>query len=482
MSTSIIENEIISKEIVNDELNREDVFEKLFNSYNYGNLGMFIGAGFSKAITEDRIQSALSWFELIKSVSEKLELEFPKENELIGVSLPELSTKLCKDLSKRDRISYCESKAIFKNKICEISNWLPSDENIEIFRQIFNTIEPYWIITTNYDLVLEAVLTGKCKSLSPLNYLSAPRGVIPIYHIHGTRLDSDSIIVTQDDYIPLFRPNEYRQSKLAMTIRESTTLVLGYSLGDMNVLSALDWSKNIYTIKNEYPHEIIQAIWTDEPKENPYRDENGNIIIEIDDLKEFLSKLSEYLVQKKEEYNKRINELNELLGLLEVDNEDLVDKFMNEEEFRIDLLKLASEFEYNMIYSYIEFLTRCIARVKQERYSYVDFAKCNKCLNILLDVVINYEYKKISPKLFKRVAEELNEVLYHVELEEPKSYLVANGYSWAATKSWHKRKVNISSETLNQLYNYSIKNSLFRLRDFCEVLLKFNIDNFTSIS
>lgn len=466
MSASIIRDEIINKEIINEELDRGGVFKKLFNSYNYGNLGMFIGAGFSKAITADRVQPALNWLELIKSVSKQLELQFPEENELIGVSLPELSTKLCKQLCKRDGISYSESKAAFKNKICEISNWLPSDENIEIFRGIFNIIEPYWIITTNYDLVLESVLTGRCKSLSPLNYLSAPRGVVPIYHIHGTRLDSDSIIVTQDDYIPLFRPNEYRQSKLAMTIRESTTLVLGYNLGDMNVLSALDWSKNIYTIKNEYPHEIIQAIWTEDPKENPYRDENGNIIIEIDDLKEFLSQLSEYLVEKKDEYNNKINELNELLGLLEVDNEDLVDKFMKEEEFRIDLLKLASEFEYNMIYSYIEFFTRCIARVKQERYSYVNFANCDKCLNILLDVVVNYEYKKMPPRLFKIVAEELDRVLYYVDLQEPIWYKSVCGYSWDATETWHNRKKLISEEIRNQLYNYSEQNSLSKLRSF----------------
>ena len=66
-------------------------------------------------------------------------------------------------------------------------------------------LSPTWIITTNYDLVLETLLTGKCKSLSPTNYLSAPRNIIPIYHFHGTRLDPNSIIVTQEDYIPLFR-------------------------------------------------------------------------------------------------------------------------------------------------------------------------------------------------------------------------------------------------------------------------------------
>lgn len=29
-----------------ENISRETVFKKLFNSYNYGNLGMFIGAGF----------------------------------------------------------------------------------------------------------------------------------------------------------------------------------------------------------------------------------------------------------------------------------------------------------------------------------------------------------------------------------------------------------------------------------------------------
>lgn len=232
----------------------------------------------------------------IKVASEILEIEFPSDGDLVGVSLPELATQICKKLSTNDGISYEEAKFIFKNKICGITNWLPSENEIKKFREIFDVLNPNWIVTTNYDLVIEAILTGKSKSLCPINYLSAPRGIIPIYHIHGTRLDPDAIIITQDDYIPLFRPNEYGQSKLSMTIRESTTLVLGYGLGDMNVLYALDWSKNIYTHENEYPHEIIQAFWTSEPKKNPYRDENGNIIIEISDLEEFLKELIEYLL------------------------------------------------------------------------------------------------------------------------------------------------------------------------------------------
>ncbi|MFU0825453.1 SIR2 family NAD-dependent protein deacylase [Clostridium sp.] len=460
---TIIDNEVKNKEIIDTELSREIVFEKLFNSYNYGNLGMFIGAGFSKAAIGDRTQRALNWFELIKNVSEKLELDFPEDKQLIGVSLPELSTMLCKQLQERDGISYYDAKLIFKTKICETSNWLPSEERIKVFREIFDIIEPNWIITTNYDLVLEDILTGQCKSLSPFNYLSAPKGIIPIYHIHGTRLDKDSIIITQDDYIPLFRPNEYRQSKLAMTIRESTTLVLGYGLGDINVLSALDWSKNIYTEKNEYPYEIVQAFWTSSPKENPYRDENGNIIIEISDLQSFLEELVDYLLDKKEEYEIKLQELNNLIGRLDGGDEELIEKFIEEKEFRINLLDLLSEFEYNMIYSYIEFFTRCINKVWIQTSIDGAFHAYDKYLNIILDIIINYDYKKMPPRLFQITSQALNRVLAYVGKDTTTYYY---GDSWDATRTWHRRKNDIPKEMIRQLYNYSKEYLLLNLEEF----------------
>ena len=160
VTIDILSDEIQSKEIIDEVLSREIVFEKLFNSYNYGNLGLFVGAGFSKAAMEDQRKSALNWLELIKATSERLEIEFPSNDKLVGVSLPELATSLCKDLSEMNNISYKEAKGIFKNEICKISDWLPSEEQTKRFRAIFDKINPAWIITTNYDLVLETILIG----------------------------------------------------------------------------------------------------------------------------------------------------------------------------------------------------------------------------------------------------------------------------------------------------------------------------------
>lgn len=468
MSITYIENDSIqNKEIIDEELSKEIVFEKLFNSYNYGNLGLFIGAGFSKAVIKSEIKPALNWIELIKSASEELELDFPEEKELVGVSLPELASRLCKELQDKRSISYAEAKIIFKNKICDICNWLPSEDRIKEFREIFDIINPNWIITTNYDLVLESILTGKCKSLGPSNYLSAPKGIIPIYHIHGRTLDKDTIIITQDDYIPLFRPNEYRQSKLAMTIRESTTLVIGYGLGDMNVLSALDWSKNIYTEENEYPYEIIQVFWTQSPRGNPYRDENGNIIIEINDLEAFLGELVDYLLDKEEEYDIKLKDLEKFINRLDEDDEELVTKFIDEQEFRLELLKMVSKFEYSMIFSYIEFFTRCINKVWEKTWEDGAFQFYDKYLIILLDIIINYEYNKMSPRLFQIIAESLNAVLEYVYINNEKCYR----YGWAATDRWHTNKEAIPKEMIRQLYNFSKENSLCRLKTFMDKLI-----------
>lgn len=456
---------------MNEIFTRQEVFEKLFNSFNYGNFGMFVGAGFSKAIIEGEYQTALGWFELIKKASENFSIDFPDNEELIGTSLPELSTSICKKLSSSRNISYDDAKILFKKEICNLSNWLPSEEKTNELRKTFDIINPAWIVTTNYDLVLETILTGKSKSLSPTNYLSAPKNIIPIYHLHGTRLDPDSIIITQDDYIPLFRPNEYRQSKLAMTIRESTTLVLGYGLGDMNVLSAVDWSKNIYTEKNEYPYEIIQALWTSAPNDEAYRDENGNIIIEINDLEAFLNELIIFIVDNQRKYDEKLKQLDGLIGMLEGDNEEWIQKFIDERDFRIELLDLISEFEYHMISSYIQFLIVCINNIWEKTSVNGAFDMYDKYINIILDILVEYEYKKMPPRLFQIAAKSLNKVLSYVG---DNTIRFRYGDSWPATRTWHTRKVNIPVEMKNQLYFYSKQNSLtnlqFNLKEIAETV------------
>ncbi|QTM98151.1 SIR2 family protein [Sediminibacillus dalangtanensis] len=434
-------------------LTRELVLGKLFDSFNFGNLGLFIGAGFSKAVVNDDFKEALSWGQLIEKACAELNVEMPDGSSMQGMAYPEVASTICDSISKNEGIGYIEAKEKLKRTLADLTNWLPDEEKTDIFSPLIEKVNPNWVITTNYDLVIERLLTGKSVSISPNNYLAHPKGVIPIYHLHGLRTDPDSIIITQEDYVQLFRPNEYRQIKLALTIKESTTLILGYGLGDVNVLSAVDWSKNLYDkATKEYPHEIIQAIRVENPSATPYRDKNGNIIIEVSELEDFFSELVEYLEIQDEEYKKRLAEIRSIIGELEENKDEKVESFINNRDRRLELLQLLSEFELHMVSPFINFISVCIGKTWEESSKYGAFNAYKKNLNILLDIIINYPYERMPPALFDFVAYSLNRVLNYVGVDNSKRIV---GNSFDAQERWHNAKNDIPHKMVQELYNYS---------------------------
>lgn len=74
---------------------RKEVLEFLSHSATYGNLGAFIGAGFSKAVLNDEFNDiALSWGELLEKVAEELKVDYDdiwKE----GVGYPDIASQIC---------------------------------------------------------------------------------------------------------------------------------------------------------------------------------------------------------------------------------------------------------------------------------------------------------------------------------------------------------------------------------------------------
>ncbi|EAE8346595.1 hypothetical protein BOQ23_06605 [Listeria monocytogenes] len=78
-------------------IEKEEVYQKIFKSFNYGNLGMFIGAGFSKAVMGRGQNTALGCLEIIKKVSKAFDIEFPREQDLVGISLPDIATDMQKN-------------------------------------------------------------------------------------------------------------------------------------------------------------------------------------------------------------------------------------------------------------------------------------------------------------------------------------------------------------------------------------------------
>src|SRR6185437_10178761 len=97
---------------------REDTLKFLSKSASYGNLGAFIGAGFSKAVLndDDSDEIALSWGNLLQQASKKLNVDY---NEIgkEGLSYPDIASAICKVHSEITSCGYAQSLVQLKSEI-----------------------------------------------------------------------------------------------------------------------------------------------------------------------------------------------------------------------------------------------------------------------------------------------------------------------------------------------------------------------------
>lgn len=439
-------------------LTRQDALKLISKASIYGNLGLFIGAGMSMAIlNDDWNEVALSWKQLIYKCAEEFEINLKDDIKTEGLSYPEIASEIAKLISNKESVDYKIAVKKLKEKIACLTSWYPERQQREIYGKILQDIDPDWIITTNYDLIIECLLTGKCLSLGPNDQLISPRNLIPIYHLHGIRTNPNSIIISQEDYISLFRPNQYRQQKLSLSIKESTTLIIGYGLGDVNVLTAVDWTKNVYSNQRiNYPHEIIQLLFTDNPKTEPYRDRNDILIIEFKDLKIILTEIAELVVADKIldiESNKKLHELNVIFENPEQEN---VKNFIDDEDFRKSIISEIAKNDIKLISGFLELFSRAIDKTWERAKPSGAFYAYNENLKILLDIIENIELAKLPPALLESIAYNLDHVASYVG--------TLLGESRAAYNTWKKRKDNIPMDTKIELENIARARNYHRIK------------------
>lgn len=433
------------------------------DSASYGNLGAFIGAGFSKAVLNDEFNEiALSWDELLEKASSKLDVDYTAIWKT-GVGFPEIASSICKIHAENARCDYAHSLSNLKREIAAQTSWYPDKEKREKFSKYLESLSPSWIITTNYDMVIESLLTGRSIPLGPNDSLSSPNGVIPVFHLHGLRTNPEEIIISQEDYVSLFRPSEYRQIKLALTIRESTTLLLGYGLGDVNVLTALDWSKNVFKAgEATYPSSVIQLLRKDNPKEKPYRDINGIVIVESEDISDFFEEFMDVRKVELIEKEKEQKTLKELADKLGKPDGTMIEKFIDDEAFRSDILKVLSKFSIHLVSGFVSFLNKCIDETWARSKPDGAFEGYNQNLIIILDILTSFPINRFPPALFQTAAYGLQRVGYFVGNEF--------GQSWPAMKTWNKRKNELTEEVVAELNSIAEQHGYNNVRSLAKTI------------
>jgi hypothetical protein len=100
-------------------------------------------------------------------------------------------------------------------------------------------INPYSIITTNYDDFLEKIFSDYCsvigQEILKINYAN----VGEIFKIHGCYSNPSSIVLTQHDYNEFLVKKKYLSAKLLTYFAEHPLILLGYSAQDPNIRALL---------------------------------------------------------------------------------------------------------------------------------------------------------------------------------------------------------------------------------------------------
>lgn len=234
--------------------NSEDECAKRLASMLHKQAGpyLFVGAGMSI-----RYAGLPGWKNLLREFAEHTDR--PIEYYVAGADgdLAKAATSIAAhfwsewwqgDLFEESRKIHSETLRVKSSPLkIEISNFLqnrvanlavPGDIQEEY--DTFSRIEVDAIITTNFDNLLSnifpsfRVFVGQDELL-----LENPQGVAEIYHIHGSVLEPDSLVLTDEDYVGFNERNPYLAAKLITLFAEHPIIFLGYSLSDPNIAQIL---------------------------------------------------------------------------------------------------------------------------------------------------------------------------------------------------------------------------------------------------
>ena len=450
---------------------RNDVFEKIYKASRLDMLGLFVGAGFSKAVIADKANKlfkAYGWEELLDKCCEVFGIDNSfyhindeRINKEIRKDYPGIATIICRKYAEKKSIKYSEAVFMFKEKICELTTIYPNKEQREMYNMFLKQLNVNWITTTNYDHVLESIYGSECFSIQPGEYYTKIKGIIPIYHIHGVCNNPEGIVITNEDYINMFRPSDYRQARLPFLFKESLVVMLGYALGDFNVNIAVDWPRDVYTNNNRFINNecnVIQLLYKDNPKDKPYKDNNGVVILEISGIEDFFREYEKYAIAYNDEYNKKKSEVDSICKLIDeihnCDNETR-DSFLNDYLHNIngkqdDIIKQLSKIDIEFSYvfnSFFRLIRLVLENANKECSRTGNFSAYDYKLKVIINILKILPGKVFPNSFMGMLAYALDEVGIYIGDKR--------GDSWAAKKTWEDEKSQIPDDVIHELKRFA---------------------------
>lgn len=403
-----------------------------------GNLGLFIGAGFSRALTKN---TAPSWESLLTEVSGKLKIHGPKEFKGAGISFPSIASKMAAQLkveiSKDPAFEKWHESELWKEATRQlkmeasrqIANFKADNACAKEFKDLFKALEISWIITTNYDFIIESCLEHP-ESFIQNQVFRTTKGHTPVIHLHGDFHRPESMVLLEEDYARAQNPGLYSHLRLAVTFAESTTLIMGYGLGDPNIHTAISYSQTFLNISPAIESRTGQLIileWTSSPSAEARVGQWGEIIIETSNLGNFLDEVKQRRETLSEEWENIKTRLYDVLNgsgptwkLSEKTHRDRLIEVVQEVP-GIDLVEVGQL----LMSEFTSILRKATAKGGWEHYK--------DWLDAAIDFLI--KWPSLPPQLFEYIADELCTVSRYIAPD-----WASKGMAISATKLWKSRK------------------------------------------
>ena len=437
---------------------RAEIISRIAQASLGGNLGYFIGTGFSIALTTGTARPAPNWTSLLRELVSPLNeylarlnavgtVELPAPEDAYGTSAAALASSLCRDFGARLLTTsefsgvepsqvHAAAKLAFKFEIARLCAFSPQLDYQARVAAALRVAQPKWIVTTNYDVLIEELVPDSA-SLHPQQPIVHRPNSVPVYHLHGHRRDPASVVILEEDYHALLLTQEYRHARLAVAFSESLTVLLGYSLGDVNVQLALK-SAVAFDLDSEDSNagKVIQAVYA--PMGGDPSEVDGLTILPISDVASFLEEVARACTSQQTADADHERAWEQYF-------EQAKDEFVaNAEHRRRSMPHIIRRAETHAERT-TAWLDEALTPVLQKAREDGGFNHYGTITTVLLDLLAADEFKSAHPALFAWAYGWLAIVATMITEDPGRQKL---GDSWAATRVWHERKADISADVL----------------------------------
>jgi len=386
-------------------------------------LCLFTGTGFSKAITEN---SAPSWKHLLETMCDKLPDGIKIKSALFPTSGGVLSLE---ESAQVISIEYKKRGRNIHQEIAGVISEIRLKGNNKVIEDFFHN-NSLRVVTTNYDKLAEDLADPKqCHSIAPGMPVPRSQAKVKVYHVHGSISSPENMVVTSDDYFEFINLESYFSRKLSTLLHENTVVILGYSLGDINLKAIINnykkFSRDQAISSNIF---FVSKSKIDQHIKEYYADCYGIRVLDETEIHQFFKEVTDEMPVANKCAISTIENINEVL----LKNIEFDKKYLKVESSFFEIVAsigaIGRSINDPSVVDLLEKIIRKKIELTSENGAWDQYGQLAQWL-IYLGSILELNGTKIKDTYLEAVQKSMNSM----------SKKMVFGFSWSAYKAWDKK-------------------------------------------